>query len=750
MTGGLLRKLRGRSLRELSFRAAQWAAVLGERTGIAADVRQAPSTSSNSALRAALPAWSSPRHTAALAWQIDPAGAAALIARARRIAAGQLDLLGYHSLDFGRPTQWHLDPVHDRRAPMGHWSTVPFLDATRVGDHKVIWELNRHQHFVTLAQAALLTGDAFFVRTVERELASWLDANPPKQGINWASSLEAAFRAISWCWTLSLLRDEGLDPALVSRAVRMLRLHGRHIARNLSTYFSPNTHLTGEALGLLYLGCTLPDLSESPQWRAQGWSILREELFRQTYDDGVYYEHSLHYQRYVADFYLHALLLQRGSGAPFDDVALARVQDGLDVLQYAMRGDGTLPLIGDDDGGRLLPLDSHGVADVRPTLALGASLANWTPSVPGLDAPELTPVWVLGATAPVAAPGARSRSRLFRTGGFAMLRTGWQGDADGILLRTGPHTHPRIGGAHAHADQLSVDVSFHGRALISDSGTCSYVADAEARRAFRSAFAHNALTLSGSNGTEPLGPFGWHTTRDAWTEAWVESSVAGLVSARLLGSGQPMQHTRTVLQFEGMGFVIHDQIEVAQPGDIVASYQLAPGVTCELHGTIALLRQPGEGLVVLQISGAVAVSEEPGWVAPVYGQRLPATRIVCRLAAPGGQGSLFTTLSRAEARVTARPVEGGLELTGAYLRMILRAGNPGDAALDEGRSDAPMAWVARDSAGALVHAGRIGGTVLRHPGMPVLAAERADTWQIARRTSEGWLLLGDALLAGSA
>lgn len=32
---------------------------------------------------------------------------------------------------------------------------------------------------------------------------SWLVANPPEIGINWASSLEPAHRLISWCWSAS-------------------------------------------------------------------------------------------------------------------------------------------------------------------------------------------------------------------------------------------------------------------------------------------------------------------------------------------------------------------------------------------------------------------------------------------------------------------------------------------------------------------------------------------------------------------
>ncbi len=68
-------------------------------------------------------------------------------------------LLGYEPLDYGQKIDWHLDAVHGKRAPLVPWYTIRFLDFSAVGDHKVTWELNRHQHFVTLAKAWCLTHD---------------------------------------------------------------------------------------------------------------------------------------------------------------------------------------------------------------------------------------------------------------------------------------------------------------------------------------------------------------------------------------------------------------------------------------------------------------------------------------------------------------------------------------------------------------------------------------------------------------
>ena len=82
-----------------------------------------------------------------------PEEADRIVASAGRILERRFDLLGYRDLDFGFDIDWSLDPVHAVRAPLIPWPSIRFLDFAVVGDHKVIWELNRHQHLVTLAKA---------------------------------------------------------------------------------------------------------------------------------------------------------------------------------------------------------------------------------------------------------------------------------------------------------------------------------------------------------------------------------------------------------------------------------------------------------------------------------------------------------------------------------------------------------------------------------------------------------------------
>ncbi|HYP54291.1 MAG TPA: alginate lyase family protein, partial [Pyrinomonadaceae bacterium] len=457
----------------------------------------------------------------------------ALVGRAERLVEGSFDLLGLRGLRFdaagdARGVDWHLEPLTGKRAPLVHWSHVEYLNPEAVGDKKIIWELNRHQHFMTLGRAHFLTGDERYARAFAAHLASWIQANPPKLGINWASSLEVAFRAVAWVWALHFFRDSAaLTPRLFAHALRLLVVHARHLETYLSTYFSPNTHLTGEALGLFYLGALLPELREAARWRERGLQILLAELERQVRPDGVYFEQASYYHRYTTDFYTHLLILARRN-----DVAVGGRLEGkltalLDHLMHVTRPDGRATLYGDDDGGRLAPLDEREPDDFRAALSNGAALFQRPDyKYVASEAAEET-LWLLGPRGLAefdrchVAPPAET-SRAFPDGGFYVMRDGWREDSDYMLLDCGPHG--ALSSGHSHADALSFELSARGRALLVDPGTFTYTGSADDRNYFRSTGAHNAVVVEGESSSAPGACFGWRTQARAHALAWLSES----------------------------------------------------------------------------------------------------------------------------------------------------------------------------------------------------------------------------------
>src|SRR5262245_15829758 len=258
-----------------------------------------------------------------------PEACSRILQTADAVCQGRFNLLGYRGLSFGNPVDWHLDPVSGRRSPLVHWSLIDPLNLEEAGDSKVVWELNRHQWSIQLGQAYRLTGEERYAEMFCVYFREWMRANPQGMGINWASSLEVSFRLISWCWALFLFRrSKAFSSELCGEMLGGIWSHAEHVQKYLSYYFAPNTHLTGEALGLFYAGILFSEVK--PEWRNLGMQILVERLLQHVLPDGVYFEQSTCYQRYTAEIYLHFLILAAKNGIAVPEMIEERIQLLLD------------------------------------------------------------------------------------------------------------------------------------------------------------------------------------------------------------------------------------------------------------------------------------------------------------------------------------------------------------------------------------------------------------------------------------
>ncbi len=552
--------------------------------------------------------------------------------RAERILNGHFDLLGYRGLRFGpaETPDWHLDPVHDRRMPVRFWTRVPYLDPAG-GDHKIIWEMNRHQHFLALGRAAWLTRDPRYADAFVRHLESWMAANPPFVGVNWASMLELAFRSLSWVWALHFFSAASLDDRepLAPWPVDLLLALDRqmeHVASHLSLYFSPNTHLLGEALALYVVGTVVPELRASARWREVGRRVLLREATAQVNPDGGHAELSAHYHRYALDFYLLALAIARLNGDRATEPALTDVCIRMATFCRALADErGHLPTIGDDDGGLLFPICGRDAVDASDTLSLAASQLERAELAVGEPPEEV--LWMLGGNrSALVRPGSRSSvpsSVRFEHTGYVVLK------APGEHLIVDAGRHGFLNGGHAHADALSLVLTVDGIPLLIDPGTATYTMDAEARDRFRSSAMHNTLAADGRTQSEPDGPFHWRTRNDASVYTWRPASAFDFVEAAHDGFA-PLSHRRAVFATREHLWIVVDHVLGRGSHTIDTYWHLHPAWQSITRASGAIEFGRSDGRWAALASTASSIEETIGgdgglgWWAPVYGRVEPA------------------------------------------------------------------------------------------------------------------------------
>ena len=517
-----------------------------------------------------------------------PDAARAARARADRIVDGRHDLLGYRDVLLGNPPDWHADAVHARHAPLAHWAAVPYLDPAS-GDHKIIWETNRHQYFLALGSAYWLTGDRRYRDTFVAHLEDWLRANPPLLGVNWSSMLEVAFRALSWTWAVELFAvdsDSDEIPWLVDLLVSLDR-QLTHVAHNLSSYFSPNTHLSGEALALYAVSTAFPELRRSRARVTAGRNVLLREARNQVRPDGGHAELSAHYHRYSTDFYLLALMGARASSdqdaAAFEDT----VRKQAHYLRTIADDLGRLPLLGDDDGGQWFKFGEGAPADAAVSLGVAADLLHDAAlAVAPVSGDTL---WILGrppaSSSAIAGAANGWPSCLLPESGYFVSRMAGGGH---LVFDAGPHGFLNAG--HAHSDALAVVLTAGGEPVLIDPGTATYTMAPNTRDRFRSSRMHNTLVLNGQEHAIPAGPFHWRTR--------VESRFLVARTGREIdfaigthdGYG-PMRHMRAVLALHGIGWLIVDRVITDRDTSAEIFWHLDPAWDAAVRNSTAC---PGE------------------------------------------------------------------------------------------------------------------------------------------------------------
>lgn len=588
---------------------------------------------------------------------------------AEQILAHRFPLLGVE-IETGPEIQWRRDYLSHRETSAIYFRRIPFLDAQRAGDHKLIWELNRHQHLVLLAQAYRLSGRVEFLTEIARQLESWFEQNPFHRGINWASALEVAFRALSWIWVLHIAGDS-FDSALSRRIVEGLYCHGLHLATNLSVYFSPNTHLLGEAVALHALGRFFSGAPGTEQWESTAAQVIALQIQQQVREDGSHIEQSTYYHVYALDMFLFHAVLAKTDGGYRNK--LERMAEYLDALLGPSR---SLPFLGDDDGGRFFhpygPRDQFG----RATLATCGAMLGREEWIGNCDDFTEQAIWWLGPQA-LRLPKSRKQtvSSWFPNAGLAVMTS----NEAYCVVDAGPFGPFRAG--HSHADTLSIVARRGDQDLLIDPGTFTYVGDAKWRNMFRGTAAHNTIRLQGIDQADPAGPFGWRNPPQVSVRQWHSDAKQDYLDAEC--RYRRLRHRRRVFfaKPESLLFIL-DDLE----GEAIEAEQF-----WHTSGKIAMLTPgcfalAGGGTLALALSGAaVDLTEagEFGWRSPVLGIKEPTPVIVSRRR--GSQSVRFGAAlafcsPSAASTLTTMPADDGvrMDLSGpaSFSLLIPEAGLP--------------------------------------------------------------------------
>lgn len=551
--------------------------------------------------------------------------------RVERILRHEFDLLGSGPADLGPEIDWHRDFKSGRKWELTPSERIDVSDLGSESDVKVPWELSRGQHLTALARAWAVSGDDRCPREFEAQVRGWIRDNPVGLGVNWASAMDVALRAVSWIWSLALFEGAPFSSGFRDEILCSLYVHGRWIPRHLEHGEVNGNHLLSDALGLVACGSVFRDTGDGRRWLELGREILEEEILTQVGEDGVDFEGSVPYHRLVLEIFLVAARFLESAGSDPSPRYRSRVEKMLEFVYAYVTPEGLSPVVGDADDGRAIVLGESDVRDHRYLLSTGAALfgrPEWKARAAFFREDSL---WLLGPRAFARfeeLPAMdENESRYFEASGFAVLRAPDQY----LFVDAGPVGAGGTGG-HGHNDCLAFEWHARGRPVLTDSGSFVYTASPEWRNRFRSTEFHNTIRVDGAelnripstlslwslaNDAKPL-PVRLTRTPDD------ETLEAGHTGYRRLS--RPVTVTRKfTLAHRPPGLRLADRIQGAGVHVVEFFFHAAPGARAgklSEHGVE--FRWPDASRVRIERVGGPDVhwEQRSGWFSPSYGIKL--------------------------------------------------------------------------------------------------------------------------------
>ncbi len=552
----------------------------------------------------------------------SPENVRACIKKANRIKNKEFEIFG-HKHKFKDGVDWYLDFISGRKWPLNFYKELEIIDFDDNSDIKVVWELSRCHHFVTLGRAYAYTKDESYVRAFVEQLNDWLASNPVFFGPNWVIAMEPSIRATNWIWAYHFFKNsKAFDRETRMRFFSSLYWHAEFIINNIEYAGKESSnHYISNGVGLIYLGLFLP-FKKRRKWLEMGMRIVLDSMKNQVLNDGVDYERAIAYHRLVTEFFLHAYLLCKLNNISLPDWYEKKLDKMMKFIAYYTKPNGKAPNVGDDDSGRLVILDdSLPLNDHRHLISTWAVLKNCGLCKHSAKKLSEETLWLLGADACKQFQKVKPKipeSKAFRDGGFFVIRDrGVYLFIDCGVLGIGKR------GGHGHNDVLSFELNYNGRDFVVDSGTYCYSRSYKWRNYFRSTRAHNTIVVD----NEEMAPF---PEKDLWF-------IHDITNPRLLRWKKQqdkivfegvhegykrlgVMHKRSVV-YDRMNkkLVVEDFLDGKGEHEIHFPIHLHPEVRVKKGKNDQLFLSNKNARIVVKLASDVAYKVEQSWYSTKYG-----------------------------------------------------------------------------------------------------------------------------------
>ena len=533
------------------------------------------------------------------------------------------------------PFDWHVDfKTGFRWPPYRFYKDYQQEDIESNSDVKIPRELSRCHHFLKVALAFCITEREEYAKFCVSQMTDWIKENPFMRSINWGCTMDVSIRAVNWIWSIGLISgNQLLSNDNIAKIKVSLYQHGWFIYRNPEkTKYNNYNHFLADLAGQIHLGLLFASRKEAKEWLEEGKKELFHEIRLQILPTGMSYERSTNYNRLVLELILIPLLLLKRNGHEIPQDIWLRLEKMFEFLMYSLKPDGTTPIIGDQDDGRLLPFGVEKNIDYKYLLSIGAILFNrgdfkhygdgfnvYCALLGGDNSKEKFDTIIEISTS--------LSSKCFPDAGLYIMR---KNDNYLIFNATGKGQYPELpSGTHTHSDLLSFELFINGRTFLVDPGSYVYTADAEQRMLFRSTKMHNTLTIDGESQNLIRKEELWDFARNAIPEIlnWESNETLDVVVGKHSGYlrlNEPVTHSRSItFNKQSPSWLITDELEGKGIHFFEWFFHFDFGIDFKIVGNAAFTDCEDENNLMISFTGYknIKLRKEKSFVSKAYGEK---------------------------------------------------------------------------------------------------------------------------------
>lgn len=419
-----------------------------------------------------------------------------IINDANRLLDGYIKILEYPEFKITNMIEWNKDYFTGFIWKNKYYKRIKLIDLNNNADVKVPWEISRFHYANNLGMAYNLTKNDIYTEMFINLTTKWIKNNKYCYSVNWTCAMEVAIRACNLIVAYDFFKESKVITKEYNNLFnKSLYMHGKFIIENLeNTSEHRNNHYISDLIGLIWIGVYFKNKDFGKRWIKYALDNLLCELEIQVNNDGTSYEASTSYHALVYEMLLYTLIMLDKNKIIYNEKIKNIAQKMSRFLYYIIKPNGMIPLIGDDDSGKLLIFSGNNRSKsyYNDLLNLSGVYFKDKSYIDKIIKDSSITNWLLETIENENELNSKSikKSIAFEDGGFYI----YQNENLYLIIRCG-----EIGtggkGSHAHNDQLSFELNIKGIDVFVDSGNYTYTGSYKLRNLFRSTAFHNTIKI---------------------------------------------------------------------------------------------------------------------------------------------------------------------------------------------------------------------------------------------------------------